>query len=408
MKKILPLLIAALFPFLLSAQNTWEKKTSFPASKRSRAVAFAIGTRGYLACGEDTLDIEKNDLWEYDPGSDSWTQKSSLPGAGRRDAVGFAIGMKGYVGTGIDASESFMGNVLTDFWEYSPVTNTWVAKAPFPGAGNQGVYMATAFVANAKGYVVGGKIGPSYYSSETWEFNPSSNVWTQKALFPPGVRLGQAAFSLNGKGYVGCGTDENWLNNDFWEYNPANNLWTRKADFPGSQRSFLSAFAIGGKGYMGLGEDGGYKDDWYEYDPTSDTWMVKGTYGNEGRRSAPTFVITGAGYVMTGKGASGKHRDMWEYRPYIIGVEENEITSVNVYPNPATEIIYFDLDENFVAAHDQLSIQLFSADGKMVAEKMLHGKSHVEMQNENWSAGIYLYTLTDGTKNYGAGRIVVR
>ena len=408
MKKQLSILILVLFPFLLSAQNTWEKKTSFPGSKRARSVAFAIGNRGYMACGEDTLDIEKNDLWEYDPGSDSWTQKASLPGPGRRDAVGFAIGLKGYVGTGIDAPLSAIGNVLTDFWEYSPITNAWVSKASFPGSFNQCVYMATGFVVNTKGYIVGGKIGPSYYSSELWEFNPATNTWLQKTSFPPGVRLGQAAFSLNGKGYVGCGTDENWLNNDFWEYNPATNGWTQKANFPGTQRSFLTALAMGGKGYMGFGEDGGYKDDWYEYNATTDSWSVKGPYGSEGRRSSPSFVITGAGYIMCGKGVSGKHRDLWCYQPYIISVEENNLTSVNVYPNPAAEIIKFDIDENFVASHENLSIEIMSTDGKIVSRQSINGKSHVEIQNENWNSGIYLFTLTDGTTNYGGGRVVVR
>src|ERR1044071_8245976 len=129
MKKIISIALIMLFPLLLFAQNTWEKKTSLPASKRSRSASFSIANRGYIIGGEDTLDIELNDCWEYDPGSDSWTQKASVPAAGRRDAVGFAIGQKGYFGTGIDAPDAFNGNTLSDFWEYSPATNTWTIRS---------------------------------------------------------------------------------------------------------------------------------------------------------------------------------------------------------------------------------------------------------------------------------------
>lgn len=388
------------------AQNSWEKKGSFPASKRTRAVAFSIGNRGYLATGEDTNDIVLNDLWEYDPGIDSWTQKASIPGPGRRDAVGFSIGLKGYVGTGIDAAEAWQGNILNDFWEYSPVTNTWTARAMYPG-GWGGIYFATGFAVGGKGYVCCGKEGASNYSNELWEFNPATNTWMQKAQYPAGTRYGQMSFVLNGKGYVGCGTDENWYVTDFYEYNPATNTWLQKAPFPGSARAFGTGFAIGTRGYFGFGTDGGYRDDLFEYDPVSNTWSVKAPYGSEGRRSAPAFVLTGSAYVMTGKGMSGKHRDNWQYHPFLTGMEEQALASVNVYPNPATEAINFDVDEIFAAAHDDLSLQLLTTDGKIVASQELSG-THARMVNENWAPGVYLYALTDGTTTYGGGRILVR
>jgi hypothetical protein len=222
------------------------------------------------------------------------------------------------------------------------------------------------------------------------------------------VRYGQASIVLNGKGYVGCGTDENWFTNDFWEYNPVSDFWLQKANFPGSSRGFASAFSVAGKGYMGLGTDGGFRDDWYEYDVASDSWSVKAPVPNGGRRSAPTFVISGAGYAMMGKGVNGKHRDLWQYHPHIVGMEEFNSMEVNVYPNPASEIINFDIDENFVSEKDNLLIQLTTLEGKTVATKNLEGKNRVTLNNENWAPGIYLYSLTDGTKNYAGGRVIVR
>lgn len=408
MKKIITLSLIGLFPFLLEAQNTWEKKTSFPASKRARSVSFSIASRGYLVAGEDTLDIEKNDCWEYDPGSDSWTQKATMPGPGRRDAVGFAIGQKGYVGTGIDAPDAYMGNTMSDFWEYNPITNAWLQKTSYPGAGGWGIYFATGFAISGKGFVCGGKVGASSYSQELWEYNPTLNSWVQRSSFPGGVRYGQSSFVLNNKAYVGCGTDENWFTSDFWEFNPGTNTWTQKSAFPGSARSFCSAFAVNGKGYFGMGTDGGYRNDWFEYDVTTDSWMPAAPFGGQGRRSAPTFVIAGAGYVMTGKGVTGKVRDMWEYKPFINGIEENNFISVNVYPNPASEVIHFDFGENFSGSNENLSIQLINVEGKIIAEQKLNGNSHIDLYNQNWAKGIYMYSLTNGTKIISGGRIVIR
>lgn len=399
--------LLALFIFAgLSAQNSWEKKTSFAGSKRARAVAFTIGTRGYLATGEDTADVVTNDLWEYDPGSDCWTQKASLPGTGRRDAVGFAIGNKGYVGTGINAAESALGTELNDFYEYSPATNTWTARAAYPG-GFGGIYFATGFAVNGKGYVCCGKQSASFYSQELWEFNPATNNWTQKANYPAGTRYGQSSFVLNNKAYVGLGTEENWFVSEFYEYNPASNTWTQKAAFPGSARGFASAFTIGSKGYMGMGLDGGYRDDWYEYDAPTDSWSVKAPFGGEGRRSAPSFVIYGAAYVMTGKGNAGKHRDCWQYMPYVTGTEEQELSQASVYPNPASDYLIFDINPDFFAGHENLSIRLYTSDGRLLCQKSCAGNPHIVLQNEGWATGTYFYTLADEKTNYGGGRVQI-
>src|SRR5688500_17761444 len=101
---------------LAQGQNTWTNKAASGGLNRERAVGFSIGDFGYVATGEDTVNITHNDLWQYDPSLDSWTQKADLPGSPRRNAVAFTLNDKGYVGTGIDSSESSLGVELKDFW----------------------------------------------------------------------------------------------------------------------------------------------------------------------------------------------------------------------------------------------------------------------------------------------------
>src|SRR4249919_3048148 len=57
------------------------------------------------------------------------------------------------------------------------------------------------------------------------------------------------SFSIGNKGYIGTGDSYN----DFWEYDPATNVWTQKADFGGKGRDWATGFSIGNKGYIGTG-----------------------------------------------------------------------------------------------------------------------------------------------------------
>jgi N-acetylneuraminic acid mutarotase len=216
MKQNICFLILIIVPnFLVGQYNTWTKKNDFIAGKRERAVAFSIGNYGYVSTGIDTAEILLKDLWQYDPNTDTWNQKADLPGPARRDAVAFSVNGKGYVGTGIDNASALVGNKLKDIWEYDPTLNTWIQKADFPGSGGNGIYFATAFSADNKGYVCGGKWGPNLYSSQLWEYKPSSDQWIQRANFPGGVRYQLSSFSIENQGYVGLGANQDIYKKDF-------------------------------------------------------------------------------------------------------------------------------------------------------------------------------------------------
>src|SRR5437016_3401978 len=100
----------------IHGQNTWLQKADFGGGVRSSAVAFSIGSKGYIGTG--AYDSVRKDFWEYDPSINSWTQKADFGGTARRDAVGFSIGNKGYIGTGNEVMED--SSSKKDFWEYNP------------------------------------------------------------------------------------------------------------------------------------------------------------------------------------------------------------------------------------------------------------------------------------------------
>jgi N-acetylneuraminic acid mutarotase len=336
MKQNIYFLILVIAPnFLIGQYNTWTKKNDFIAGKRERAVAFSIGDYGYVTTGIDTAEVLLKDLWQYDPNTDTWTQKADLPGPARRDAIAFSVNGKGYVGTGIDNASALVGNKLKDLWEYDPSLNAWTQKADFPGSGANGIYFATAFSADNKGYICGGKWGPNLYSSQLWEYKPSSNQWIQRTNFPGGVRYQLSSFSIENQGYVGLGANQDIYKKDFYRYNPGSNQWTQIADFIGSERGGACSFTINKRGFICLGTNGGLLGDLIEYNPEVDEWEVRCSYGGSERKNAVAFVVNERVFVGLGKGYSGKKASIQEYSaPNYAQLSELE-PACEIYPNPS-------------------------------------------------------------------------
>lgn len=252
---------------------------------------------------------------------DVWKQKRSLglAAASRSEAVSFSIGGKGYVGTGETIGQQ------NDFWEYDPITDVWTQKANVPGGPRSS---ATGFSTAGKGYIgLGDSLTSLAYYKDFYEYDPAMNVWVRKADFGGGRRSGATGFSIGSKGYVGTGSMsisspfyKDSSTNDFWEFDPATNRWTQKANFAGGVRTNSSGFSIGEKGYIGLGRSEifyhGLLDDLWEYDAATDTWVKKANFGGGARYGAAGFTIGNKGYVGTGYGGLERSsNDFWEYDP---------------------------------------------------------------------------------------------
>lgn len=295
--------------------DSWRQKSNFGGIARRSAVAFSIGNKGYVGTG-DGGSGGKKDFWEYDPASDSWTQKADFGGTARFDAVGFSIGFKGYIGTGNDISGS-----TGDFWEYNPTTNSWTQKANFPGFRVK----ATGFSIGNKGYL---GTGASGLSNDFWEYNPTTDVWTQKANVANAPRYGSFGFSIGNKGYIGGGFVNTifgfLVSDDLWEYNPSLNVWVQKANLPnGYYTGSIKGFSIGNKGYVGTGlappgNTNNPTNVFSEYDPVLNIWTPRANVGGAARFETVALSIAGRGYVCGGQnGTFTLLKDSWEYTPVI-------------------------------------------------------------------------------------------
>jgi N-acetylneuraminic acid mutarotase len=146
-------------------------------------------------------------------------------------------------------------------------------------------------------YVMGGFKGPytgypATMEHQVWDYNTTTNTWTQKANFPGEVTYGGKGFTIGTKGYLVSGWDSTGSGsgpNATWQYDPTIDSWTAKAAFPGSTRYTTATFAVGGKGYVACGFSP-YQNDVYSYDPVNDTWTQKANFPGASRQDLPCFV----------------------------------------------------------------------------------------------------------------------
>ena len=151
---------------------------------------------------------------------------------------------------------------------YDFINHVFISKAPITNLAFKG------FAINGKGYIgiENGNI------LELWEYDPTSDQWTQKMSFPEQMRNGASTMSIGNKGYLYSGfpVDSSESENDFWEYDPAFDFWTRKT--PPQTIPRINCICHGGaySGFIGHGTEpvGNFFDDIWEYNPLTDNWVM--------------------------------------------------------------------------------------------------------------------------------------
>ncbi|RSK43485.1 Kelch repeat-containing protein [Hymenobacter perfusus] len=191
------------------------------------------------------------------------------------------------------------------------VLGDWTTRSQFEGLARNA---AVSFTLNGKAYVGLGTDGVDRFK-DFWEYTPATNTWRQLADFPGVGRIQAVAFAAGGKGYVGTGYDGVNKLRDFWQYDPTTNSWTRKADFGGTARYGAVALSMEDKGYVGTGYDGNFKKDFWQYDPTADQWTQKPSFGGNKRVGAVAFTLHESGYILAGTDNDLMLTDMWSYSP---------------------------------------------------------------------------------------------
>jgi N-acetylneuraminic acid mutarotase len=137
---------------------------------------------------------------------------------------------------------------LAHTYVYDPATDSWTAKAPYPG----NVGMPFTGVVNGIIYVAGGQ-GPNGAVATVEAYDPATDAWTAKASMPTARDAGAGAV-VGGRLYTVGGTH---TGSDFLAtvevYDAATNTWTPDTPMPTPRVNFAAAsvkgvlYALGGR-----------------------------------------------------------------------------------------------------------------------------------------------------------------
>ncbi|HOY42314.1 MAG TPA: T9SS type A sorting domain-containing protein [Chitinophagales bacterium] len=79
----------------------------------------------------------------------------------------------------------------------------------------------------------------------------------------------------------------------------------------------------------------------------------------------------------------------------VTAIRENDISKVrmNVYPNPASDLVFVDIVESKIAT---IQLSIYDIGGKqMSTETYTAGNNHIGINTQLWQKGNYIVTITD-------------
>lgn len=349
-----------LFIFLAcTAHSQWNIIPQFGGDERDGAFSFVINDTAYVGGG-----ILSRDMWQYNPVTQQWKELGAIAdGAPRCFSASFVHAGKGYIIGG----DSAFGNAVPEVWSYNPVGDVWTKKANFPGGKRVGM---VAWVLDNRVFVGGGctNFSGSGFSNglkDFYEYFPATDTWQQLTNLPYAAGF-SSGFVLGGKLYLVFGSENNstYLNS-MYAYDTATKLWAAKTSFPASKRNGAIAFALNGKGYAGLGQlslNATFKD-FYEYNPTTDSWKILTEYPTDKSGWATAFTQGNNAFVGTGLHpvTFDFNKDFYGITPGTNSVWELEgKVNTGVYPNPFSQYLYFSLPANM----DEMKINITDITGK--------------------------------------------
>lgn len=119
-------------------------------------------------------------------------------------------------------------DVVTDFWAFDPSSGTWTEKREISNVSDEDYdddystiprSYGVAFAMYGLGYFTCGENAGSGRSN-TWEYNPADDTWTERTSFEGGTRTEAVGFSINNNGYVLTGKSGTAQYDDMWEFFP--------------------------------------------------------------------------------------------------------------------------------------------------------------------------------------------
>lgn len=376
--------------FCSAIAQDWTQLADIPGAGRFWSAAFAINNKIYTGTGVTGFSGDATqDMWEYDPTSDTWAQVADYPAGVREGADGFGDGNRGFLAFGTSFIQ-FTNNV----YEYLPASNIWEAKASCPAS----FAYSHGFTINDKYY-----IGPENGTNKVFAYDFSSDSWSEVAPFPGQDRRAQVAFAANGKGYIGLGMFVfGGVLGDFYAYDPVADSWTQKASLsPVSDQS--CATSINNEGYVfNVGQNG---KSIYKYNETLDEWEFLSSHPGD-RIANGTFIgLNGAGYLVFGErtisGGNIPSQETWRYIPSNVSIDDiNNINSFQLVSSQNRSLVFKS------KSTQKAKLMVWTLEGKLILNaEQVFSSDHSSVMVDY--AGMVVYQVSNSQGQIKSGKCFI-
>jgi N-acetylneuraminic acid mutarotase len=186
---------------------------------RYDAASFSFDTVGYVMTGTDGFNFF-GDVWRFSPATGQWVKQNNFPGNQRSGASTFIYQGQGYIVAGHTPNTKWASaNLAYDFWRFNPNSVnsdiTWIRLRDIfntnPATYDDGysnivrtnapAFIILGTIGGDKGYLTCGANSASDINF-TWEYDFSSDTWTEKAPFKGTDRTGAVGFTVANRGFV--------------------------------------------------------------------------------------------------------------------------------------------------------------------------------------------------------------
>ena len=316
--------------------QSWHQLEDFPGTPRDDGSCFVIDSFVYTGLGRDNGFSCMRDFYRYNGVTMAWSDCEDLPlGEERQYAVGTSNNGIGYVFGGVKCD----GTYCNDLWEYNPLSNSWSVLEPLPAVGRSG---AVHFVLNDNIYIVGGK-NQQGIVTDVWGYDINNNQWSQKTALPGSGIWRGTSFEYNNLGFVGLGrnnlNNQTDLNTEFYQYNPISQQWTTLPSPGLSPRCYIGTARTNNlvSFFGGLDASNVVLNDFQVLD--INTWVLTGStsFISTPRKGTMSFAFGPDFYFTTGISNAERFKETWRISN-VLNVP-TQTFSWSAYPNPCAEIL---------------------------------------------------------------------
>jgi hypothetical protein len=269
----------------------WNEGVAVPIAggpAQSTVIASPFNNKLYVIGGGTGAnpDARIDQVWAFDPLSQTWTQKASVPSPGVGSNFGSAALLGGaiYVFGGVTGPPGPI-TITSTAWKYDIAGDTWTRIADLPTA-NFGAAVAAI---GSKIYLASG----SGFLQQTWAYDPVTNTYTRKADAPPVAQARMHAVVLGGELHAFAGGFEGSAH---IVYNAGADSWRSAAPMPFTATD-PAVGVLAGRAFVVGGRPTAHTQ---VYDPGTDSWsqaaaigLATGIDNTSGTVLGPTFHLVG-------------------------------------------------------------------------------------------------------------------